>query len=159
MRINHAVQIRALPPDDLEDFVNDWLAQRCKDYHAHELWRGTGDMGRDVTGYVTAVDDVSFTVEAGTTVGLVGESGSGKTTIGRTILKLTPATEAVGIDESDWDDSPEGIEAWIKAVNALEPFIFTDQELADMEADRLARKQWEKEHFIEYSDKLAKQWE
>lgn len=53
MRINHSVQICALPPDDLEDFVNDWLAQRCKDYHSHELWRGTGDMGRDVTGYVT----------------------------------------------------------------------------------------------------------
>ncbi len=34
----------------------------------------------------------SFTVEAGTTVGLVGESGSGKTTIGRALLKLTPAT-------------------------------------------------------------------
>jgi len=41
---------------------------------------------------IKAVDDVSFTVEEGTTVGLVGESGSGKTTIGRTILKLTPAT-------------------------------------------------------------------
>jgi len=41
---------------------------------------------------VKAVDDVSFTIEPGTTVGLVGESGSGKTTIGRAILKLTPAT-------------------------------------------------------------------
>ena len=41
---------------------------------------------------VKAVDDVSFTIDEGTTVGLVGESGSGKTTIGRTILKLAPAT-------------------------------------------------------------------
>jgi len=41
---------------------------------------------------VKAVDDVSFTIQQGTTVGLVGESGSGKTTIGRAILKLTPAT-------------------------------------------------------------------
>jgi peptide/nickel transport system ATP-binding protein/oligopeptide transport system ATP-binding protein len=41
---------------------------------------------------VKAVDEVSFTVEPGTTVGLVGESGSGKTTIGRTILKLVAAT-------------------------------------------------------------------
>jgi peptide/nickel transport system ATP-binding protein/oligopeptide transport system ATP-binding protein len=44
------------------------------------------------TGDVKAVDDVSFTVKPGTTVGLVGESGSGKTTIGRAILKLAPAT-------------------------------------------------------------------
>lgn len=53
MRINHAIQICALSADDLEELVDDWLAQRCKDYHSHELWRGTGDMGRDVTGYVT----------------------------------------------------------------------------------------------------------
>jgi hypothetical protein len=53
LRLNHAIQVSALPADRLEDFVNDWLAQRCKDYHSHELWRGTGDMGRDVTGYLT----------------------------------------------------------------------------------------------------------
>jgi oligopeptide transport system ATP-binding protein len=41
---------------------------------------------------VKAVDDVSFKLEKGTTVGLVGESGSGKTTVGRTILNLIPAT-------------------------------------------------------------------
>jgi oligopeptide/dipeptide ABC transporter ATP-binding protein len=43
-------------------------------------------------GMVLAVDGVSFTVKRGETFGLVGESGCGKTTIGRTILRLMPAT-------------------------------------------------------------------
>lgn len=38
--------------------------------------------------YLRAVDDVSFKLEAGKTIGVVGESGCGKTTLGRTILKL-----------------------------------------------------------------------
>ena len=47
-------------------------------------------------GPIKAVDDVSFSVAEGTTVGLVGESGSGKTTIGRALLKLTPGSATVG---------------------------------------------------------------
>ncbi len=52
-----------------------------------------------------AVDDVSFTVSKGETVGLVGESGCGKTTLGRTILQLIPATSGKiilnGVDLTD----------------------------------------------------------
>lgn len=45
-----------------------------------------------VLAYVLAVDNVSFTVREGETLGLVGESGCGKTTVGRTILRLVPPT-------------------------------------------------------------------
>ncbi len=45
-----------------------------------------------VVAQVKAVDGVSFSIREGETFGLVGESGCGKTTVGRTILRLEPAT-------------------------------------------------------------------
>ena len=45
------------------------------------------------SGLLHAVDDVTFTLDAGKTLGVVGESGCGKTTLGRTILHLTDPTD------------------------------------------------------------------
>lgn len=58
--------------------------------------------------YVKAVDDVSFTINEGETLGLVGESGCGKTTTGRTVLNLYKATKGNiifdGIDITNFND-------------------------------------------------------
>ena len=59
-----------------------------------------GVLGR-VTGRVRAVEDVSFTLGRGTTLGLVGESGCGKTTVGRCILQLLRPTAGSVVFEGE----------------------------------------------------------
>ena len=75
-------------------------------------------------GVLHAVDDVSFTLEAGKTLGVVGESGCGKSTLGKTILRLTePTAGTVKFDGKDI----AGIKA--KEFHAIRPnmqMIFQD---------------------------------
>ncbi len=83
----------------------------------------TGILQR-VSDQVLAVDDVSFTVKNGETLGLVGESGCGKTTIGRAVLRLTPTT--AGSVEFDNKDVLKLRGSELKAVRRDMQIIFQD---------------------------------
>ncbi|MBN1261908.1 MAG: ATP-binding cassette domain-containing protein [Anaerolineae bacterium] len=61
----------------------------------------TSGLLRRVTGYVKAVDDVTFFVREGETLGLVGESGCGKTTASRTVIRLYEATAGEAFFRTD----------------------------------------------------------
>jgi microcin C transport system ATP-binding protein len=67
-------------------------------FHLNDGW--SGFLRRKIK-TIKAVDDVSLTIDQGTTCGVVGESGSGKTTLGMAILKLIKSQGRIIFDEQD----------------------------------------------------------
>ena len=62
------------------------------------------------SGTLHAVDDISFTLDEGKTIGVVGESGCGKTTLGRTIIHLMPPTSGQILFEGEDISAPKAKE-------------------------------------------------
>jgi len=78
---------------------------------------------------------------------------------GTALLISLPQNESRRGAIDAWDDSPEGIAAWLKWFDALEPIVFTEKERAQMEADRQERRAWESSHFDERGEGLRRIWE
>ncbi len=49
------------------------------------------------------------------------------------LVEPVPSHENLGMQESDWDDSPEGIAKWCEAVDRIEPLEYTEEERVEME--------------------------
>ena len=79
---------------------------------------------KNPAGLLHAVDDVSFSIEKGKTLGVVGESGCGKSTLGRVILHLLDSTDGKIIFEGE--DVTHVNDAKLKALRGKMQIIFQD---------------------------------
>ena len=75
-------------------------------------------------GLLHAVDDLSFNIEKGKTLGVVGESGCGKSTLGRVILRLIDSTEGEVLFEGE--DVLKYSKAEMRAMRKSMQIIFQD---------------------------------
>ncbi len=102
--VEHRVHELSFSQQELDDrltsFDNKQPLLDVRDLKVHFPIK-SGLFGK-TSGYVRAVDGVSFTLRPGETLGLVGESGCGKTTTGRAILRLVePTSGSVAFDGHD----------------------------------------------------------
>lgn len=76
-----------------------------------------------------------------------------------TKVKIVQSDDAPSGGVDIWENSPEGLKAWNKWIDSLEPFILTPEEEADIAKFRAERRAWDLEHQEERFEKLRKMWE
>jgi oligopeptide/dipeptide ABC transporter ATP-binding protein len=119
-----------------------------------------------VTDYIKAVDNVSFNINHGETLGLVGESGCGKTTLGRTILRLIEPTEGsiyfknidvAGLDNSRLKDIRRSMQIIFQdPYSALDPrVVIGDSIMRGLNIHRIGSQKDRKEKVIDALRKVG----
>jgi len=105
--------------------------------HLKKYFPIRGGLLKRSVGAVKAVDDVTFYIKRGETMGLVGESGCGKTTVGRSIMMLTPPTSGYVFIETP-KDIVRNFSELVRLVNNTEAGDMTP-EVALQIADRIGK--------------------
>jgi len=70
-------------------------------------------------------------------------------------IRIVPASADYKPGDGFQDETSEEIEASIERLMSIEPLSFSPEEQAAWDAARAERKRWEKEHFMQWSDRIA----
>jgi hypothetical protein len=74
-----------------------------------------------------------------------------------TELLVYPAEERPDPEDA-FGDSPEGLAAWLRAFDAREPLVLSDEDRVAIEKARAGQRTWELAHLEEHAEKLRKVW-
>ena len=58
------------------------------------------------------------------------------------LVEPVPASEKIGMDESEWKDDPQSIADWIAWVDTIQPLVLTEEERAEMERYRAEHRRF-----------------
>ncbi len=74
-------------------------------------------------------------------------------------VRVVTSPDAMGLTESQWDDSRSGTAQWFEWLDSLQPLVLTELERLQQTTDRDQQKRWELERFAKHADQLKRDWE